>query len=44
VHGTTYAPRTDAQADLFDDIEVFYNQSRRHSTLGYISSARFLEN
>ena len=44
VHGTTYATRTDAQADLFDYIEVFYNRSRRHSMLGYGSPVRSLEN
>ena len=44
VHGTTYATRIDAQADLFEYIEVFYNRSRRHSTLGYHSPLRFLEN
>lgn len=43
VHGTTYATRVDAQADLFEYIEVFYNRSRRHSTLGYSSPVRFLE-
>jgi len=26
---------------LFDYIEVFYNQERRHSTLGYLSPAQF---
>ncbi len=44
VHGTTYATRTDAQADLFEYIEVFDNRSRRHSTLGYCSPVRFLQN
>lgn len=44
VHGTTYATRADAQADLFEYIEVFYNRRRRHSTLGYSSPVRFLEN
>ncbi len=43
VHGTTYATRVDAQADLFEYIEVFYNRSRRHSTLSYSSPVRFLE-
>lgn len=43
MHGTTYATRADAQADLFEYIEVFYNRSRRHSTLGYSSPHRFLE-
>ena len=27
--------------ELFDYIEVFYNQRRRHSTLGQISPAEF---
>jgi putative transposase len=31
----------DAKMELFDYIEVFYNQRRRHSTLGYISPALF---
>jgi transposase InsO family protein len=30
-----------AKAELFDYIEVFYNQRRRHSTLGLISPAAF---
>jgi putative transposase len=30
-----------AKAELFDYIEVFYNQRRRHSTLGLISPAEF---
>ena len=44
VHGSTDATRADAQADLFDYIEVFNNRSRRHSTLGFSSPVRFLEN
>ena len=44
VHGATYPTRVDAQADLFEYIEVFYNRSRRHSTLGYSSPTKFLEN
>ena len=44
VHGTTYAKRADAQADLFEYIEVFNNRSRRHSTPGCSSPVRFLEN
>jgi putative transposase len=43
VHGTRYATRADAMADLFDYIEAFYNRSRRHSTLGYKSPIRFLQ-
>ena len=30
-----------AQRDVFDHIEVFYNQQRIHSTLGYLSPAAF---
>jgi putative transposase len=43
VHGTTYAARAAAEADLFEYIEVFYNRSRRHSTLSYCSPAQFLQ-
>lgn len=43
IYGTRYATRTEAQADMFDYIEVFYNRSRRHSTLGYTSPIRFLQ-
>jgi transposase InsO family protein len=31
----------EAKMALFDYIEVFYNQRRRHSTLGQISPAAF---
>jgi transposase InsO family protein len=31
----------DAKMELFDYIEVFYNQRRRHSTLGQMSQAEF---
>ncbi len=41
VHGTRYATRAEAEADLFQYIEVFYNRSRRHSTLGYLSPYDF---
>ena len=32
---------SEAKMALFDYIEVFYNQRRRHSTLGQISPAAF---
>jgi len=44
VYATIYTTRADAQAELCEYIEVFYNRSRRHSTLGYTSPLRFLEN
>jgi putative transposase len=31
----------EAKMELFDYLEVFYNQRRRHSTLGQISPASF---
>lgn len=43
VHGTRYRTRPDAKADLFDYIEPFYNRRRQHSTLGYASPMKFLE-
>ena len=36
-----YRTRSQARADVFDYIEVFYNPTRRHSTLGYVSPIRF---
>jgi putative transposase len=38
-----YRSRTDARSDVFDYIERFYNQTRRHSTLGYVSPIQFEE-
>ena len=43
VHGTRYSTRAAAEADLFDYIEPFYNRKRRHSTLGYASPEKYLE-
>ena len=39
VHHRIYATRTDAQRDLFQYIEGFYNSRRLHSALGYLSPA-----
>ena len=36
-----FASNGDAKMELFDYIEVFYNQRRRHSTLGQISPAAY---
>lgn len=35
VYRTHFATRREAQAAIFEYIEVFYNRSRRHSALGY---------
>jgi len=40
----TYRTRNEAKADVFDYIERFYNPTRRHSTLGYLSPIAFEEN
>ena len=37
----TYRTRNHAKADVFDYIERFYNPTRRHSTLGYLSPMEF---
>lgn len=42
VHGTRYRTRAEAEADLLDYIEPFYNRRRKHSTLGYASPVKFL--
>ena len=39
--GDQFASNSDAKRELFDYIEVFYNQRRRHSTLGQISPAAY---
>ena len=36
-----FASCGEAKMELFDYIEVFYNQRRRHSTIGYLSPATF---
>jgi putative transposase len=36
-----YRTRDDVKADVFDYIERFYNPTRRHSTLGYVSPIDF---
>jgi transposase InsO family protein len=39
--GERFESYADAKMQLFDYIEVFYNQRRRHSTIGQISPAAF---
>jgi putative transposase len=43
VHGTRYHTHREAVADLFEYIEVFYNRSRRHSSLGCMSPTQFMQ-
>ena len=37
VHHRHYATRAEAKRDIFAYIEGFYNRTRRHSAIGYIS-------
>lgn len=41
VHHCDFATREQARTAIFDYIEVFYNRSRRHQTLGYVSPMEF---
>jgi putative transposase len=40
----TYATRKEAERDIFDYVETFYNPKRLHSTLKYLSPRAFEEN
>jgi transposase InsO family protein len=41
VHGADFATRAKARAAIVEYIEVFYNNQRRHSSLGYVSPAEY---
>mmetsp|Transcript_22040 Transcript_22040/g.10427 ORF Transcript_22040/g.10427 Transcript_22040/m.10427 type:complete len:162 (+) Transcript_22040:608-1093(+) len=41
VFDTTYSTREEARLDIVDYIEMFYNNKRRHSYLGYLSPKEF---
>ena len=41
VHGADFATRAEARAEIFEYVEVFYNNQRRHSSLGYVSPAEY---
>jgi putative transposase len=43
VHHEHYETREQARQSLFEYIEVFYNRTRSHSALGYVSPAQFAE-
>lgn len=43
VYGTMLHTRREAETEVFKYIEGFYNNRRRHSSLGYLSPARFEE-
>ena len=41
VHDQDFVTREEAQAAVFEFIEVFYNRQRLHQTLGYVSPVQF---
>lgn len=41
VNDCRYRTREEAKADLFEYIETYYNPTRRHSTLNYLSPRNF---
>lgn len=43
IHGARYRMHREVAADLFEYIEVFYNRSRRHSSLGFMSPTQFMQ-
>ena len=43
VHHCRYATRDEAMSTIREYIEIFYNRQRRHSRLGYVSPAVFLQ-
>jgi putative transposase len=43
VHRRSWPTREELHQEVFDYVEIFYNASRRHSTLGMLSPARYEE-
>jgi len=41
IHFQDYNTRVEAKTDIFVYIEGFYNRTRRHSSLGYLSPDEF---
>jgi len=44
IHHQRFATRANAESAIKEYIEIFYNRQRRHSRLGYVSPASFVEN
>jgi putative transposase len=43
IHRRSWPTRKELRQEVFDYIEIFYNATRRHSTLGMLSPARYEE-
>ena len=41
VYGEDYTSHEEAQQEIFEYIEIYYNRQRRHSALGYLSPVSF---
>ena len=41
IHGERFVTREQAEAHVFEYIEVDYDRTRHHSTLGYLSPEQF---
>ena len=41
IRNKIYPTRSDARSDVFENIEIFYNQKRRHGHLNLVSPAAF---
>jgi putative transposase len=41
LHRRSWPDRKELRREVFDYVEIFYNTTRRHSTLGKLSPARY---
>ena len=41
IYQNTYETRRQAQSDIFEYIEIFYNRERLHSSLGYYTPEEY---
>ena len=44
VHHRRFTTRAEAESAIREYIEIFYNRQRRHSRLGYVAPAIFVQN
>lgn len=44
LQGGTFQNREDAQTEIFEFIEMYYNTKRRHSALNYLSPMNYEHN